>query len=298
MVGFSKQAHWKWLKRQQYLLDKWLLLEPLLVEYRSLHPAMSLKKLYWIIQPDFIGKNLFIEFAMANGFEATSYKKVPKTSILSPKSSFPNLLVDQKISDINQVWVSDITYFKVLRKWYYLTFIMDLYSRRIIGYHASDNLFAQANQQALNMALQTRANQNFEHQLIHHSDRGAQYKSLIYVNALQNAKINISMGRIVYDNIQVERLHQTIKGEYLIHRNIRSENELIFHLHKDVKLYNEQRPHLKLGHRSPCQFESYLSNVPLNQRTFLSVFALKTAMPSKGNSSKFCNPAQLRLPFL
>jgi len=297
VVGFSKQAHWEWSKRQASILDRWLLLEPVLRECRGRHPSMSLKKLHHALQADFIGINGFIEYGMTNGFEVVSYKKVPKTTVLSENPDFPNLLIDRKISGINQVWVSDTTYFKVLQKWYYLTFVMDLYSRRIIGHHASPNLFAKAHLEAFKMALQTRNCNQFNNQLIHHSDRGSQYKSQLYTEAVKQAKIKISMGRIVYDNIHIERVNQTIKGEYLIHRNIKSEKDLIFHLKKDIELYNQERPHLSLNKMTPVEFERYICNIPLSQRTFLEVFASKKNMRLKNDSDAFINPAQLKLKF-
>lgn len=297
LVGFSKQAHWEWVKRQKRLLDKWLLLEPIVSEWRDNHPSMSLKKMYRQIKPDFIGVNAFINYCMINGYEAVSYKKAPRTTVLSEKADYPNLLADLKIWDINQVWVSDTTYFKILEKWFYLTFIMDLFSRRILGYFHADHLLADANLEALKMAFQLRNMYRFNHTLIHHSDRGTQYKSILYTNALKTAEIQISMGRIVYDNIHVERVHQTIKGEYLIHRNIKSERDLIYHLNKDVRFYNEQRPHLSLDMMTPLEFESYICNVPLSQRTYLEVFASKKNKRSKKILKNSPNPAQLLLPF-
>lgn len=297
IVNFTKQAHWKWRKRQAFKLDKWLLLEPILTEWRERHPSMGLKKLYHKIAPDFVGINQFIDYCMLNGFQAISYKKVPKTSTSGKKKHYPNLLRDLKISGINQVWVSDTTYYKLRRKWYFLTFIMDLYSRRIIGYHACDRLFAKANLAALQMAINQRGIQDFENKLIHQSDRGSQFKSKEYTDALKNAGIKISMGLIVYDNIHSERTHQTIKGEYLKHRAIQNEKELLFHLQKDVRLYNEERPHLSLNQMSPIEFECYLSNIPLANRTLMQVFAAKKRKTKNTKSADFVDPNQLKLQF-
>jgi len=268
------------------------------MEWRANHPSMSLKKLYDRIAPDFIGVNQFIEYGMLHGFEHIPYKKAPKTSIFSDKKDYPNLLRNLKISDINQVWVSDTTYYKLRRRWYFITFIMDLYSRLIIGYHASNRLFAAANLTTLQMAIQTRGVSNFENKLIHHSDRGSQFKSKEYTDGLKNAGIQISMGLIVYDNIHIERLHQTIKGEYLKHRNIQSEKDLFFHLQKDVNFYNTQRPHAALGKMSPSEFESYLSNVPLCQRTLMTVFASKSNKSKKKKFIHSVDPSQLQLQLL
>lgn len=297
LVKLSKQAHWKWTRRENFMRDKYLLLDVVLADWRTRHPAMSLKKLYHKIQPDFIGVNAFISYGMTHGFEAISYRKSPRTSILGESLDYPNLLIDLKISDINQVWVSDTTYFKINGVWFYITFVMDLYSRRIIGYHADKTLLAEAHLKALEMAILVRAVTAYNHRLIHHSDRGVQYKSNLYTGVLKVAQINISMGRIVYDNIHIERVHQTIKGEYLIHRNIQSEKDLKRHLSKDVKLYNEERPHLSLNMMTPVEFESYLSNVPLCQRNLMSVFALRKNKRSGSRNKQQVNENQLELKF-
>ncbi len=295
-LACSKQGHHQWLKRQNTLLDKWLLLDPILAHWRSNHPCMSLKKLYRVLKPDFIGRDKFIDYGMKRGFEAFRYAKTPKTTLPGTQKTYPNLLVDLPIIDINQVWVSDTTYFKVNDEWQYLTFIMDLYSRRIVGYHAASNLLTQANLETLKVSLNQRDISNFQEQLIHHSDRGSQYKSLDYTNALTGAGIRISMGRIVYDNIHIERMHQTIKGEYPIHRNIRNKKDLDKHLAKSVRFYNEQRPHTSLKMRTPIEFERYICNLPLSQRAAMKVFALKTA--DKSNKVKESeNSIQLKLPF-
>jgi len=296
VLNIKKQHQWEWEKRQKQLTDNWLLLEAILKEERGKHPSMSLKKLYIKIQPSFIGRDKFIAYGMTNGYEPISYKKKPTTTFGSSTVQYSNLLFELKIRNINQVWVSDTTYFKIGDKCYYITFIMDLFSRFIVGFHAAENLFAQANLNTFNRALQTRNITQFNHQLIHHSDRGSQYRSLLYTDALKAAQINISMGKIVYENIHMERFNQTIKGEYLKHRNINTYKDLLFHLKKDVQLYNFERPHLSLGMKTPAEFESYICNLPLCQRTSFSVFALDSDKGQNLKNKINKNPNQLILP--
>lgn len=280
-LNTKKQYHWEWRKREERLADNWLLLEAVLKEWRSNHPSMSLKKLYIQLQPSFMGRDKFIAYGIANGYEAISYKKRPITTVSSSIVQYPNRLAELSIVRLNQVWVSDTTYFKIGDTWYFITFIMDLYSRFIVGYHAAKNLFAKANLACLNKALEVRKQTDFKKQLIHHSDRGSQYRSTLYTEALKKADINISMGKIVYDNIHIERFNQTIKGEYLQHRNIQSYKDLVYHLEKDVWFYNYQRPHISLEMKTPAAFESYICNVPLCQRTSFSVFALESSQGQK-----------------
>jgi len=295
VVGSSRQALKGYQKRSQKEADQWLLLQTIVSEWRTRHPAMSLTKIYNRIQPNFIGQNKFVRFGMLYGFEPAKTKKSIKTTIPVCTRSYPNLLYQLIINDVNQVWVSDITYFRLKGKWVYIVLIMDLYSRRIIGCYWSKNMFATANLEALKIAFKNRKCRLFKNQLIHHSDRGSQYNSLLYTGALNDAQILISMGRIVYDNVHMERAIQTIKNEYLIHRSIQSPIDLSTHLKKDVRLYNTERPHIELGRKTPVEFERYICNIPLCQRTPLRVFALNTKKALNNEQNIDIN--QLTLPF-
>jgi transposase InsO family protein len=274
-AGTSKQAHLAFVKRQMEREDKFLMLRLLLEEERAKHPAMSLKKLYLRIAPDFVGRDLFIEYCMENGFEATLPYKKCHTTHSSQAGAYSNLCVDLVLIDMNQLWVSDITYFKIGDVFFYIVLIMDVYSRKILGYHASDRMFAEANRQALLMALKTRGIKNYGKKLIHHSDKGSQYRSILYVEALLNYGIRISMGNCCFDNAHMESHNGIIKNEYLIHRPIHSGNDLIKFLRQDVRLYNDERPHGSLGMMTPSEFERYICNIPLEERTRLPIFADK-----------------------
>ena len=94
---------------------------------------------------------------------------------------FDNLIEGLILTGVNQVWQSDITYIRIGEKFNYLVFIVDVFSRRILGYQASNHLLAIANTQALQQAIKLRGNQNLTN-LIHHSDRGCQYSSKQYLN--------------------------------------------------------------------------------------------------------------------
>ena len=291
----TRQAHQVLRWRREQLEDRFLLLSAVLVEERQKHPSMSLKKLYHRLKPDFIGRDAFVDFGMENGFEPIFSFKKPQITRSGDLRAYPNLLHDLKLCDINQVWASDITYFKVKGKWCYIVLIEDLYSRQIIGWKASENLFAQANCDALKMAIDLRTIARFDHKLIHHSDRGAQYRSLIYTQKLQEYEILISMGYSCFDNAFLESANNIIKNEYLIHRPINCFKDLIKYLEQDVNLYNTERPHGSLNLMTPVQFERYILNIPICQRTLLPIFTDK----SKKNKLLVFNPddQQLRLMF-
>lgn len=291
----TRQAHGVLRRRRSEQEDRFLLLAAVLIEERQKHPSMSLKKLYHRLKPDFIGRDAFVDFGMENGFEPVSSIKKPQISRSGDLRAYANLLHDLKIFDINQVWASDITYFKIRGKWYYIVLIEDLYSRRIIGWKAAENLFTQANLDALQMALYIRAATKFDFKLIHHSDRGAQYRSLIYTKKLHEHEIRISMGYSCFDNAFLESANNIIKNEYLVHRPIHTFNDLIKYLDQDINLYNTERPHGCLNLMTPVQFECYILNIPICQRTLLPIFTDK----SKKNKLLLFNPddQQLRLMF-
>ena len=291
----TRQAHQVLRRRREQQEDCFLLLAALLIKERQRHPSMSLKKLYHRLKPGFIGRDAFVGFGMENGFEPVFAFKKPQITRSGDLRAYPNLLHDLKIFDINQVWASDITYFKIRGTWYYIVLIEDLYSRRIIGWRAAENLFTQANLDALQMAIDLRVTTQFDHKLIHHSDRGAQYRSLIYTQKLHGHEIRISMGYSCFDNAFLESANNIIKNEYLVHRPIYTFKDLIKYLDQDINLYNTERPHGCLNLMTPVQFECYILNIPICQRTLLPIFTDKT----KKNKLLLFNPddQQLRLMF-
>lgn len=272
MAGTTKQAHWIAVRSGEEQQHRFALLEVSLAQERTLHPAMSLKKLYHKLQPDFAGRDAFVQYGMTHGYEPFTKRKFHKTTDSASINGVSNRLHHAILYDINQVWVSDIFYFKVVGQFFYVVLIEDIYSRKIIGYHAAQRLFAQANVNALNMAIAQRGIKHYAGKLIHHSDKGSQYRSLEYAQQLQKIGIRISMGNSCYDNAFMESANGIIKNEYLRHRPIITFEDLQRHLQNDVHLYNTQRPHGRLQNKTPEEFERYIFNIPLQQRTPLCIY--------------------------
>lgn len=276
-VGIAKQTHMESVARHQEEEDKFLMLCTLLDLDRGLHPAISLKKLYVKLNPDFVGRDTFIDFCMNNGYESVRKVRFSHATTSSGKQgAVPNLLYDMTIYDINCVWASDITYFKIAGEWHYIVLIIDIYSRRILGYNASATMHTESNMVALKMALSDRGITDYAQKLIHQSDKGSQYRSKEYKAFLQENGIRPSMGNCCYDNAHMESANGILKNEYLKHRPIHSLADLKRYLKQDVALYNYQRPHGSLPNMmNPVQFERYLSNIPLQKRIGLRLFADK-----------------------
>jgi putative transposase len=270
-VGISKQAHAQQTTHQvtEQVWEKDILNK--IASIRLSHPMMGLKKMYAKIKPENIGRDKFIDLAINANLGIEIPKNKRRTTFSTKSKRYKNLLVDKILDDINQVWVSDITYFWVLDHFCYITLIMDLYSRKIVGYEASKTLVATANVVALKMALKHRKNNDLT-KLIHHSDKGTQYVFKEYTDLLEEAKISISMCNTVLENAHCERLNGVIKNEYLIHQNIHNLEQLKKQLSKTIKLYNEERPHWELAMMTPVEFENQLAQIPINQRFKMKIF--------------------------
>lgn len=168
---------------------------------------------------------------------------------------YPNLAKEMVLSDINQLWVADLTYIRLHAEFVYLAVILDAYSRRVIGWELSDSLAAELALSALRKALQQRS---FAPGLVHHSDRGVQYASSDYTALLREHQIQISMSRRgnPYDNAQAESFMKTLKYEevyrsdYYDQRDVRSSVGSFLE-----KVYNEKRLHSALNYVPPAEFE-------------------------------------------
>jgi transposase InsO family protein len=171
---------------------------------------------------------------------------------------YPNLARSMVVTAINQLWVGDITYVRLQQEFIYLAVLLDVYSRRVIGWSLSRQLDSEFAQEALEMALSQRRPAAG---LVHHSDRGIQYACGHYVKRLEAHSITISMSRPgnPYDNAWAESFMKTLKAEEVDgrrYRNFDHAKSCIGTFIEDI--YNQQRLHSALQYRSPIEFESAL----------------------------------------
>jgi len=186
-------------------------------------------------------------------------RKRHKTLTTNSNHSYPvapNLLKrDFYAEKPNQKWVSDITYIPTQEGWLYLAAVMDLFSRRIIGWHMSSHIDTSLVENSLLMALGQR---EILPGLIHHSDRGSQYASNTIRQLLQNHDIVVSMSRTgnCYDNAVIESFFSTLKCEWIGFQvypsRILAKRDIFYFIQA---FYNPERLHSSLGYLSPVMFE-------------------------------------------
>lgn len=168
---------------------------------------------------------------------------------------YPNLVPELIMTDCDQLWVSDITYIRLAREFIYLAVVLDAFSRRVIGWALERSLETELALSALRMALEART---VTTELVHHSDRGAQYASADYTALLKEHHIRISMSRRgnAYDNAQAESFMKTLKYEEVYLREYETMAEArTFISHFLEAVYNQKRLHSAIGYMPPVEFE-------------------------------------------
>lgn len=217
---------------------------------------LGTRKLYYLIKPKIekagikMGRDALFKCLRYNHLLVKPRKSYTKTTMSKHwLHKHPNLLKDIDIYRPEQVYVSDITYIKSRQRTHYLSLVTDAYSRKIVGYHLSDDLNAETVALALKMAVKGR---NKKISLIHHSDRGLQYCSSIYQDILKKNKITPSMtdGYDCYQNALAERINGILKQEFLFNM-CNNYQELNLLIKQSVHIYNNKRPHLALKMKTP-----------------------------------------------
>lgn len=227
---------------------------------------MGTRKLYELLENFMLthgikmGRDALFDLLAANAMLVRKRKRRIQTTYSSHwLRKYPNLVRGFIPNNINQLWVSDITYWKINTSMHlYISLITDAYSRKIVGYNVAETMEAVQSIQALQMALTSLGGDAEPLQLTHHSDRGIQYCSTKYVKLLQDKEIKISMSENgdPLENAIAERINGIIKEEYLDHYTTNSIDEAKSNLNKAIKLYNNERPHMSIENLTPNQLHN------------------------------------------
>jgi len=255
-LEMSKQSFHQRLNRELIVLQESEQLLVLVKQIRLDHPKMSSRQMYRLIKPVHLGRDRFEAFCFENGFKVLVKHAYHRTTNSLGVTRFENLLSNSELTGINQVWVSDITYYRIEEKFYYLTFILDLYSRVIVGHSVSSDLFTiSTTMVALQVALKRR---KAPKGVIIHSDGGGQYYCKEWLQLTTKYGFRNSMCESVYENPHAERINGIIKNDYLVGYGPQNHVQLLAMTVKAVLKYNSEKPHGSIGNISPDEFEKLL----------------------------------------
>jgi transposase InsO family protein len=272
VAGISKQWFYKKLRHEEKEWTRRERIEEMVREVRKDHPRMGSRPMYYKLGIRGVGINKFERIMSEIGLGVIRKKKRIITTHSNPfQKHYPNLTYGKKLNGINQLWVSDITYWVGLRETYYITMMQDVYSRRLLGYQANNNMYTENNVNVLSQSMHIRKASRYE-DLVHHSDKGSQYGSGEYINKLKKAGIDISMAGNSIENPYAERLNGIIKNDYLAFEQIFDLASLNKALDRAVWLYNYERPHSELKYMTPIEYERQLVKLNPFERTQMILF--------------------------
>lgn len=259
-VGMSRQNYYKQrqIRRRRQVDEK--LVVALVARERRLQPRLGGRKLYGLLREELveagieIGRDRFFDVLRDHDMLV---KPLPPRSHRTTDSRhslplFRNLIQNLEPTGPDQIWVSDITYIRTLEGFEYLTLIMDLYSRKIVGHQCGEDIDAESNLVALNRALEDLPKTRYP---IHHSDRGSQYCCHEYVKVLQNRDLPVSMTEEnhCYENAHAERLNGVLKQEYALRNTYPTRKKARHAADQAVWIYNNLRPHGSLNNQMPAR---------------------------------------------
>lgn len=227
-------------------------------QVRQDHPVMNCRDVYRCVAGQMPrGRDWSERTLLAAGF---GVKARPRSFTQAGEHYEANLIEGLHVSGVNQLWQTDITYVWSGRRWHYLSFIIDVYSRKLLAWHCSKDLSSKSQLMCLQKAVKAAGDADLTG-LIVHTDRGVQYTSSAYKSWLHGRRIRLSMARYAYENAYCERVHRTIKANYLKYYRLDTFKQLQAGVARAVKMYNGSKPHGSLpGRRSPDQFVKELTN--------------------------------------
>jgi len=275
LLGVTRQAlyQYEW-NREELSIEAELIIQQV-VDIRKRHPVLGTRKLYTMLQP-FLSEHqiktgrdkLFDLLAAYKLLVRRRKRRIYTTQSYHRFQKYPNLIRELEITGINQLWVSDITYYKARERFVYLSFVTDAYSHKILGFHLAETLETVHSLKALEMAIKSVECRKYK--IIHHSDRGIQYCSESYVKLLEDNDILISMTENgdPLENPVAERVNGIIKEEYLNHYHYTSIKEIEEKLNQIVTFYNHERPHMSCSMFTPGKVHQDLLSVRKNWKTY------------------------------
>lgn len=262
LFGVTRQAYYQSFHRAEFQgIEQALVLKEVL-SIRNNHPRIGTRKLYFMLEGFLLehqikmGRDALFDLLSLHDLLIRRRKRVIRTTQSNHwMRKYPNLIRAFIPTAPNQLWVSDITYWKTEFGVLYISLITDAFSHKIVGYNLAQSLEAIESLNALKMAFKQNT---LLLNLIHHSDRGSQYCSYKYVNLLNKYDVQISMTESgdPLENAIAERVNGILKEEYLECYKVSTFKQAKELLDKVVVLYNEHRPHMSIGNQTPNKVHS------------------------------------------
>ncbi len=283
ILNVSKSSYYDWLRnyeqRQIKLLESQELARKVVETFNRSHCTYGGTRLFQRLQKDNVqcSYSQVLEIMKVNDLIPCYYKKYRRNTTNSNHKYkiFDNLLNrDFKASAPNQVWVGDITYIRTNDGWLYLATVIDLFSRRIIGYQMSNRMTKDLVISALQKALKSRKNPS---RVIFHSDRGSQYAFKRYKVILANHNIRGSMSKKAdcWDNTVAESYFATLEKEYIYQTKFKTREQAKLGIFDYIKTwYNKEKIHSYLNGDSPVEFKMKYCKQNVNDTIKLGSYQL------------------------
>jgi len=228
----------------------------MIMRIRSRMPRLGTRKVYFLIKAQLedkgikLGRDVLFNFLRAEGLlikPKRSYIKTTNSKHWMKK--YPNASLDLLVLKPEQLWVSDITYIRTVEGHNYLSLVTDVYSKKIMGYALEESLSTAGPLKALQMAIK---NRRYDHELMHHSDRGLQYCSAEYVQTLvkNNIKVSMTQNGDPYENPIAERVNGILKYEFLL-EGLQNHLQAMESIKSSIAIYNNDRPHISCNMMVP-----------------------------------------------
>jgi transposase InsO family protein len=263
LVDVSRAGYYAWARRprSQHAQDDAALLEDIRAIHSTSRGTYGVPRVHARLrdQGRCVGRKRVARLMQAAGLRGCGRRRRVRTTVSDPPATpAPNLVARQfGVRDVNQLWVTDLTYLPTDEGWLYLAAMLDVYSRRVIGWAMADHLRVEVPVEALQMAIRERRPHGGE--LVHHSDRGSQYTASAYQAVLAAHGIRCSRSRKgdCLDNAMAESFFATLKRELMPAEGWPTKAEARAAVFEWIAIYyNRQRHHSSLGYRTPLEFET------------------------------------------
>ena len=260
LFGYTKQAYYKCSTHSENRVIKVKQAKEAVLQIRRQMPRIGTRKLHFMMKDYFqkedikVGRDKLFTLLGQEGLLIMKRKKYTVTTNSRHwMHKYPNLIKDLIIHRPEQLWVADITYLDTEQANSYLHLITDAYSKQIMGYELCNGMEASSTLKALQMAIGNR--KYAQEPLIHHSDRGLQYCSKLYVNYLlkNNMQISMTENGDPYENAIAERMNGILKDEFGLGEKFANLKEALHQTQQSIRTYNQLRPHLSCSYITPSK---------------------------------------------